>query len=177
MQAAPPVSVRGSGSGAWQRSCALLPLLVATVLAAWALAHLDVQGWQLAIAAGLSGLATVWLVSRILSTGHHLRPRSRGWAGVETELRWDGQQWHCGADTAVAPDVMIDLDGWLLLRLRPTDGSASRWMAITAAEAGVAWADLRAALFSTAPEAAGLAERSAEGLASGLASDGTRLLS
>lgn len=71
---------------------------------------------------------------------------------------------------------MVDLGGWLLLRLRPTDGGASRWMAIAAAEAGVAWADLRAALFSTAPDATGLADRPAEGLASGLASDGTRFL-
>ncbi|MEO5732871.1 MAG: hypothetical protein ABIN96_00165 [Rubrivivax sp.] len=88
------------------------------------------------------------------------RSQTRWWAAVATELRWDGQQWYCGAsansdpDVVIEPDVMIDLDGWLLLRLRAPGGGVSRWMPITAAEAGNAWHDLRAALYARAPQVA-----------------------
>jgi hypothetical protein len=66
------------------------------------------------------------------------------------ELLWDGQRWRAGG-AEVKPQVMLDLGGWLLLRLNGTDLRTTRWVDVGRAAAGPAWHGLRAALHARAP--------------------------
>ena len=72
-------------------------------------------------------------------------------------LRWDGQQWwweYSGEPLAVAPQVFIDLEQWMLLRLdpwQPQRGAlvpggrtpSSRWIAVSRDALGAQWSALR----------------------------------
>ncbi len=57
-----------------------------------------------------------------------------------------------------APEVMLDLQGWMLLRWRPAGGGAAHWRSVgrdalrgvTAAETAPRWAAFRAAVYSAA---------------------------
>ncbi len=76
-------------------------------------------------------------------------------------LRWDGQQWwwdQPGEPLAVAPQVFIDLEQWMLLRLdawRPESGALasgrrvpqSQWIAVSRHTLGAQWSTLRLHLF------------------------------
>jgi RNA polymerase sigma-70 factor (ECF subfamily) len=56
---------------------------------------------------------------------------------------------HWSADGVVGTlAVMLDLGPWMLLRLQGTEPVTSRWLPISAREAGPAWHLLRAALFA-----------------------------
>jgi hypothetical protein len=132
---APPVGVTCSGRGGWRASGALLAALAGASVCAWGALQLGLGAAAAsasAVAAGAAAAATGW--------------RRASWPDVE--LRWNGQHWQSGdADGEV--DVMLDLDAWMLLRLRPAAGRA-RWLPVSRAGAGAAWHPLRAALFAHA---------------------------
>lgn len=73
-------------------------------------------------------------------------------------LRWDGAQWwwqRAGEPLAISPQVFIDLEQWMLLRLdvadlpgRPRGRAArSRWLGVSRRRLGAQWAPLRLHLF------------------------------
>ncbi|CAD5370661.1 conserved hypothetical protein [Rubrivivax sp. A210] len=127
MYAAPPVSVHGTGGPAWRALRVGLPALAAGVFCAWALAHAELPPlWAAPVALAVAVLA--WWRT----------------APVSRSLAWDGSQWLVDGH-AVELQLMIDLDRWLLLRVRAAD-SGARWMACTAGEVGAHWPLLRAAL-------------------------------
>ena len=131
MRTAPPVSVRCSGGAAWHALRAGLPALTAGALAAWALGH---AGWPTS-----PGLAVVLLVA--LLAWPLTRPAT-------VSLAWDGQRWQADGMPG-ALSVMIDAGAFLLLRLRPEGRrEGSRWIAVTAREAGPAMHALRAAAYA-----------------------------
>ena len=134
MRAAPPVSVRCSGGARWRWAQTLLPALATGVFAAWLLlmnAQSATPACALALAIGL----VAWRFSV---------PR-------EAVLAWDGQRWTADGNAGEL-DVMIDVGGWLLLRLRPESPGAARWIGCTAREAGPAWHALRAAVYALPPQ-------------------------
>ncbi|ANH68917.1 hypothetical protein ABE85_17465 [Mitsuaria sp. 7] len=76
-------------------------------------------------------------------------------------LRWDGAQWwwqRAGEPLAISPDVVIDLEQWMLLRLNAvTDADGvrgptppERWIALSRDAHKVQWAPLRLHLFLAA---------------------------
>ncbi|MDR7334753.1 hypothetical protein [Roseateles asaccharophilus] len=81
-------------------------------------------------------------------------PLAAGWAWREAAvqprlLRWDGQAWwltepDASAEMAVSLSVLIDLDGWLLLRAAP----GSRWLPLSRRQQSAHWTALRATLFA-----------------------------
>jgi len=98
--------------------------------------------WLLAIVALGAGAALALPVAR-------RRPRT---------LRWDGRQWwwdRPGEPLAVAPQVFIDLEQWMLLRLDAwqPEGDAivssrrSQWVAVSRRALGAQWSTLRLHLF------------------------------
>lgn len=74
-------------------------------------------------------------------------------------LRWDGAQWwwqQAGEPLAVTPEVFIDIERWMLLRLNPAvaaDGATRRgrqpvrWVAASRGALGAQWTLLRLHLF------------------------------
>jgi hypothetical protein len=129
MRAAPPVSLRCSGGWWWRGLQTFLPALAAAVFGVWALQWLQQPPAWAAVFA-LVVAAVSW---RLAAT----RP---------LDLVWDGQRWTADGVPGRL-DVMLDVDGALLLRLRPEAGGPPRWMAVTAAEAGPAWHGLRVAAY------------------------------
>ena len=134
MRSAPPVSVRCAGGVAWRGVQTLLPALAAGVFAAWLLL-MNAQSAMPAFAVALAVGLVAWRFSA---------PR-------QVVLAWDGQCWTSDGK-ACGLEVMLDLAGWLLLRLRPEARGATRWIACTAREAGPAWHALRAAVYALAPQ-------------------------
>ena len=135
MRQAPPVGVTISGDGPWRAAQAVLAGCAAASLFGWLTLALDGgAAWALPAATIGAGVAAVamWLWQAA-------RPMS---------LQWDGQAWRAGG-AAGEVRVMLDLDAWMLLQWRPTEG-AERWLALSAAEAGPAWHALRTALHSPA---------------------------
>jgi hypothetical protein len=131
VRTAPPVSVRCSGGAAWHASRAGLPALAAGALAAWALGH---TGWP-----AYPALAVV-----LLAAGVAWRPTQPS----PVSLAWDGQRWQADG-TPGALSVMIDAGAFFLLRLQPEGRRmGSRWIAVTAREAGPAMHALRAAAYA-----------------------------
>jgi hypothetical protein len=131
VRTAPPVSVRCSGGAAWHASRAGLPALAAGALAAWALGH---AGWPAfpAVAVVLVAAAVAW------------RPAQPS----PVSLAWDGARWQADGMPG-ALSVMIDAGAFLLLRLQPEGRrEGSRWIAVTAREAGPAMHALRAAAYA-----------------------------
>jgi len=131
VRTAPPVSVRCSGGAAWHALRAGLTALAAGAVAAWGLGH---AGWPTVLA--LAVLPLVALLAWPLT-----RPATAA-------LVWDGQCWRAdGVPGALS--VMIDAGAFLLLHLRPEGRrEASRWIAVTAREAGPAMHALRAAAYA-----------------------------
>lgn len=82
-------------------------------------------------------------------------------APVMAVLRWDGAQWwwqRAGEPLAITPDVVIDLEQWMLLRLNAaTDAEGvrgrpppERWIALSRRSHEAQWASLRLHLFLAA---------------------------
>ena len=104
----------------------------------WALAQV---GWPrtgaaLAAAIALLGVVAAWRLPL-----------------AAAELSWDGRHWSVDG-RAGSLDVMIDLQQWLLLRLRSDDGAPDRWVAVAGAEAGAKMPLLRV-LVHAGPAAGG----------------------
>ena len=139
MRPAPPVSVRCNGGPAWRWARVALAALVGAVLALWAAEHAALSApvvAAFAVGAGASCGALGWWLA----------------APSGLELRWTGQKWLAGG-VAGRLDVMLDLGGWLLLRLRPEVRAPARWIAVSASEVGSAMHALRVAAYARAPEA------------------------
>ena len=153
MQAAPPVSVRGTGGNGWVAVQVGLTAAAAASLTAWALGWAPFwlatdtpQGPLRTFLAALAALAAA------LGFGLLRWRACRGVAAAT--LTWDGRQWL--ADGAAGRlDVMIDLDCWMLLRFTPDAGGRTRWPAMRQAEAGAAWHGLRAAVHARTPQPVG----------------------
>ena len=141
MHVPPPVSVRATGGRRWRALRALLPALAAAVGTTWILqwthgvAGVTAGGIGLVIGAAVAVLA--W----------------RAAAPRPATLAWDGTTWSLDG-TAGRADVMLDLPGWLLVRLRPAARGPVRWVAVSGAEAGADDTLLRAALHAGANAAA-----------------------
>ncbi len=122
-------------------------------------AGLAAAGWGIARALGVpdagapAALALPGLAA-ILAASWPLRARDA------VVLRWDGAQWwwpRAGEPIAITPDVFIDVEQWMLLRLRPTsDPAPSRrgarrpravWVAVSRRALGASWTPLRQHLF------------------------------
>ena len=134
MRQAPPVGIVVSNAGAWRWIHIGLPALAAGVVAAWALGLLEADAAATFAASAAAALAVGLAASRG-------RPQP-------VELRWDGHAW-LAAGEPVEVELMIDLGGWLLLRLGAA-GRRRRWLAVPRREAGAAWHGLRAALYAPA---------------------------
>ena len=135
MRAPPAVSVDCSGGAGWRLFQAAVPALAVCALLAWAL------GWaQMPVFPALAAAPVVAAVAWRLA-----RPTPRA-------LSWDGQCWRLdGREGSV--QVMIDLGGWLLLRVDAGPATRRRsWAAVSRADAGPALRALRAAVYCRAPE-------------------------
>jgi hypothetical protein len=98
-----------------------------------------------------------------------------GWGALQPmrgTLRWDGQGWWHGQPSGAAHplhsvDLMMDLGGWMLLRVRaePVAGRLlpGRWCGVGRTEAGAGWHGLRLALYHGAGAAADVAPDRASG--------------
>ena len=141
MRAAPPVDAALAECRAERMLITLLHAGAGALLAVWLALHAQ---WPASAAMLLAAMASAallasagwWLARRAL-------PLSPG------RLRWDGQCW-----SSVTPDgaqplqrlvVMLDLGGWVLLRLHPAGGRAL-WRVASAASAQAGWHGLRVAL-------------------------------
>jgi hypothetical protein len=158
----------------WRAAQALLWALAAGSLGAWLGQHAHDR--DLASVLGAAAGALAGALVGALGGGQ------RG-----GELRWTGSQWRwceaprragasAEADTPgmpltpatpvmdpagqpiAAPEVMLDLQGWMLLRWRPATGKAWQWRSVgrgalrgaVAADAAPRWAAFRAAVYSAA---------------------------
>jgi hypothetical protein len=133
MRAPPAVAVCCTGGWPWRLLNTALPALASGVAAAWVLLRFDAPVAPAAVVAA-AVLLGAWRLSR---------PRPR-------LLQWDGQRWTADGLPGRL-QLMLDLGGFLLLRLHPAAGRGT-WLAVTAAEAGAAWHGLRAAVYSRPPE-------------------------
>jgi hypothetical protein len=131
MRRTPPVRVQLEPQPAVQAVVALTSTLAAGGLAAWAFSH-HPTGWLLWLGVPVTA-AWAWRAAAVL-------PRL---------LRWDGQSWWltepgASAETTVSLAVLIDLDGWLLLRATP----GPRWLPLSRRQQAAHWTALRATLFA-----------------------------
>lgn len=138
MRQPPPVSVRCSGGRPWQVLNPGLAALAAASLAAWIAGHADASVATTLLAAAVAGGLAARAASRSLPS--------------PVELAWDGQAWTAGGarGTPGTLDIAVDAGPWMLLRLHPAAGGRTRWLPVSAAEAGAAWHALRVAAFATA---------------------------
>lgn len=108
-------------------------------------------GWQMA-AWALDGRSALGAASVVLAGGLALL----GWRTLPSgELDWNGQEWmaRLGGRAVVLGGVAVhlDLQAWLLLRVRiPATGCAC-WIWAGRSAAPDRWSDLRRALFNTRP--------------------------
>ena len=141
MRPAPPLAVRCSSSVAWRLACATVGALAGVSLAAWVAGHLDGAPFR-QVALLVAAVAGVAL--GVLAAG----------SSAQVHVEWDGQRWV--VDGVVGrPQVMLDLDRWLLLlRHRPlAPCSRARWVALSFVRRSEEHRALRAALYSSQPEA------------------------
>jgi hypothetical protein len=135
MRTAPPVRVNVAPGGPWRLAIAGLVALCIGACTAWVLAHARVpHGHWAAVAAFAIGCAVSW----------RLQPSH------EVLLAWDGSQWSLGSRHGRLR-VMVDVGGWMLLRLDPAPAGARAWVAVGSARAGASWHALRAAVYSRGP--------------------------
>jgi hypothetical protein len=147
MRAAPAFELPLALSATERSFLALLGAVLAAALAAWVWSHVDAaagptgRGWWpwltlMPAAAGL-GAWIAWSVARP-------EPRT---------LRWQQGRWSW-IDGGIEREGMVhpklDLGSWLLLLLRPLDGSPACWGTVGRRRAGPAWHPLRATLFAPA---------------------------
>jgi hypothetical protein len=137
MRTAPPVSVHCTGGAFWRGVQTLLPALATAAFGAWVAGH---SQWSVGTTA-----AVVWLLSALVAV-----LAWRAAAPRVATLNWDGQEWTVD-EMAGQLLVMMDLGPWLLLRWMPAQRGRTRWLAVSASEAGAAWHGLRAALYAKLP--------------------------
>ncbi len=140
MHAAPPVRIDLVPDRAAGWAVVVLAAIAAANAALWLGALAEWKGAKLAGSGAAAALAVVlWL-----------RGRRLGCMGL---LTWDGSAWlwvHA-TQQPVVPGVMLDLGGWILLRLQPQDAQrAPVWGVATRAHGQAAWPAWRAALLSAA---------------------------
>jgi hypothetical protein len=169
---APAVAVELGPEPAWRACCTVLWALTAAMVAVWLS-----QRWGLApgpvLCAVCLGLALVsggigWRMSgapaaRLEWTGRDWRLRQRMQASARAGLIEEGGvaadpvDAELGPRLACAPEVMIDLGTWMLLRLGVPGRSRwsvrfSGWVAVSQRRVGRSWHGLRVALYG-APQA------------------------
>ena len=141
MHAPPPVRMSLAPDRAWHAAIVLSAAVAGANLATWGVLHAQ---------ASLAVTATVALVAAAVVAWSAWRWLRGSGAGV---LAWDGAVWQWSAE-AVPPRptelrVMIDLGGWLLLRLALA-APAQRvvWLVASRRGAGALWPVWRAALYA-----------------------------
>ncbi len=106
--------------------------------------------WLLVVVLGLALTvgSVVWRQATVL-------PLALAWTGGEWQLR---RGWACGLELddlafeVCAPQVMIDLGPWMLLRLgAPPSWEGADWVAVSQRQTGRAWHRLRVALYGAPP--------------------------
>jgi hypothetical protein len=126
---------------AWRVVQVLLWALAGAGLGAW-LAARGAAAW----AAGLAPVGAVLVGGAAAAIGWRLgRPQA-------VQVRWSGQRWERRAQDRWHPatvQAMLDLGGWLLLRVRP-QGGRSCWIGLAQADLGPPGHLLRAALYCPA---------------------------
>lgn len=160
MRSAPPVYMPAGRSSFGLWLSASLPLALAglglALIVLWAWPTWQEPGWRHLACLG------AWLAYAAL-TWRESRPRAL--ARGEGVLAWDGQDWYwrpgpppgAGMESAgedgvqVVPEVALDLQGLLLLRLKPFEPHASpqQWLWLTPQGDLGRWRALRRALYST----------------------------
>lgn len=132
MRRTPPVVVHLQPQLQVQGAVSALVAIAGLGLVAWAAGHAELAWGALVLVPVLA--AAAWRQAAV-------RPR---------QLRWDGQAWWLShaPDAAEAPVqlvVLIDLDGWLLLRAQAPRTTV--WLPLMRSQQPQ-WAALRATLFS-----------------------------
>lgn len=154
MRAPPPFEMDCRETAPWRAAQAALWALAGACLGAWGVTALDALDGPLA--AALQGPApalagVLALTAAAAGLGWRLaRP-------LRAHLAWTGREWVAGfaPQPAAGPAqvrLMIDLGGWLLLRVRVPGvpggpGGRARWLGVARAAAGADWHLLRAALY------------------------------
>ena len=146
MRAPPAISVQCRSSLAWRGLQALIFGSVAAVVAAWAAWHARLPAAAYAAACSAAGALCAlfgWVSSR----------------GPAGQLEWTGSRWQwCSADAHRAaaqaldgaPDIMIDLEQWMLLRVRLAEGRRVVWLPVSRGDNLGPWVAWRAAVYSPA---------------------------
>lgn len=125
-------------------------------------AGLAAAGWGAARALGMGDLPDAGALAALALTGLAAFAAA-SWplrAREAAVLRWDGAQWwwqRAGEPIAISPDVFIDVEQWMLLRLRPRRDPApfkrgarrprTIWVAVSRRALGASWTPLRQHLF------------------------------
>ena len=148
MRTSPSFETTIAHFGLWRAGVALLGLLAAAALAAWAFT--TPAPWPVAMAAGLLAAIPCIVAAGILV----LRC-------PPVHLRWDGSSWWWsrGGDPQdrlpIEVTVAVDLGRWMLLRLDRADGArwrrASTWLPAQRRGHEVHWHALRCAVYSPRP--------------------------
>jgi hypothetical protein len=151
MRAAPPVVHNLAGSGPWVWAAVALAALATTtpfIWLAWQLgARRMVDSFELGVLAVLGLLATALTVA---------------WAGRRAgqhrgeQLRWDGGRWQLLDAKGHAwhldmPAIELDLDAWVLLRIRYVLDGRTAWLPLQRSDAPRSWHGLRVALSQQLP--------------------------
>ena len=150
---------------AFELTLADAPLWCGVQVLVWALAGAGLAAWMLAPALGLAAQAPWWVaLAAALSAAAGWR-LSRGVRGV---LRWTGSAWEtCAAERPAHTcsrwrtahvRAMLDVNGFLLLRVQAADARRARWVGLSTADAGPAGHLLRAAVYCAPSEDRGRAD-------------------
>ncbi len=135
MHTAPPVRVSLGRSAGWIAFVSLCAGIATANFAAWVLLR---DGRSVVVAPVLALLASAVTAWRL----RHHRPRS--------DLSWNGAEWQWQGSSGHV-QVVLDFDGWMLLRFDPVDGKR-RWIAASCRTAVGSWPALRAALHAPRPD-------------------------
>ena len=114
------------------------PLWCALQVALWALAGAGLASWW---QAGAVGCVLAAALAGVI--GWRLGPPQMA------RVRWSGQRWELQAPDGWQPAVlraMLDLGGWMLLRVQPVGGRGC-WVGVSGAALGPSGHLLRAALY------------------------------
>ena len=134
MHAAPPVRVSLGRSAGWIACAASCAGLAATNLAAWLLLRNDAPLSAAVVLGSLVAVLTAWRLYRTHTTA---------------DLNWNGAEWQWQGLAGKA-HMVLDLDGWMLLRFDPVHGKRC-WIAASRQTAVGPWPALRAALYAPRP--------------------------
>lgn len=144
MHSAPAVSfpVGRSRFEGWLTGSVIVSGLLAVSL--WCL-QADALGWRQWLAAAL-WLMTAWLVGW------------RWWHSPKGSLAWDGTAWYLAVGDqplVVVPDVVMDLQQLVLLRLRAPADARVTWVWLDRALNPLRWLALRRAIYTRARRSSG----------------------